>query len=133
MRHASRAQVTYMDFFASCHITLMTYHCVWGTILGYRVQKGINLKYTVSPNSLIMSMMENKSLQQRVRAIFSASIVESAVSVCYLDTHTTGHSHTVIKKPFLLLLLWDFLSSHDHKVLQSHHPEKHLFSNWNLV
>ncbi|KAL7475729.1 hypothetical protein ACHAW6_001638 [Cyclotella cf. meneghiniana] len=49
-----------------------------------------------------MSITGNSSWHQCANAIISASIVERAISVCSLDTHTIGQSDTEIKKPVQL-------------------------------
>ncbi|KAL7475444.1 hypothetical protein ACHAW6_001356 [Cyclotella cf. meneghiniana] len=46
-----------------------------------------------------MSITGNSSQQRCAYAIISTSIVERAVSVCSLDTHTIGQSDRKIKKP----------------------------------
>jgi hypothetical protein len=52
---------------------------------------------------LTMSIIGNSSLQHAERAIISASIVDSAVSVCNLDCQKTGQSAKVMMNPVRLL------------------------------
>jgi hypothetical protein len=62
-----------------------------------------SLRPTVLLNSRIIPTTGIKSLQAVLKAMYSASIVDNAISDCKFDRHTTGHPKARITYPVLLL------------------------------
>jgi hypothetical protein len=68
-----------------------------------------------------MSTMGNRSLQEVLRATYSASMVDRAISVWSLDFHKTGQLKTVMRNPVRLQAQWGSWESSWHTSQWSQH------------